>query len=953
MSNKNTNQIQDVSRAYQYTQFVATTSSSDKFVTNNPLAKKRVLTEVKQALSRAIQFDSAVAFITKSGVISLFQPLSDFVEKGGIARIVASDYLYFTQPAALEMLMKMQGVNVRLLQGAQYHGKLYLFNGATNAQVLVGSSNITQAALSKNDEINFLFSDGDERVDQARQQFERIWTNATPLNKQVLNAYSAQYEKHKKKALKHVVQLPSFMPNDLQKAALENLRLSREAGKSRGLVVSATGTGKTVLSAFDVRQSKAKSALFLVHRSTIAKKSMETYQTILKGQYSFGLVGAKSDDWDADFLFGTVQTVARIENLARLDPCRFDYIVIDETHRASATSYQRIVEHFKPKFLLGMTATPERTDNQNIFEIFDNNIVCDIRLQDALATDILCPFHYFGIADLLSDTNDTLRLSDLTQARRFEHIYNNSCKFGTDESPIKALCFLSRVDEAQAFALFLVERGERAIALSGSSSEIQKQEAITQLEEGLLSYIVTVDIFNEGVDIPSVNQIIMARPTQSAIVFVQQLGRGLRKADNKEYLTVIDIVGNYDNNFLIPIALYGDRSRNKDTLRRLLRSEEALLPGESTISFDRVAKERIFKAIQTSPNIGIRELKTEYTLVKAKTGTFPTLMSIRQHADLSPLLFCRQAKIKSLHEFACKYDDQYAETELGKTGFPLLGLLINEALDGIHGFEPLVLQIILSDGQIDYELLKKTTLEKWGFEISLRRYKAIINVLNLSYGQPKGYEDFEVIDSSVDSSIVSTTYTAGKHLKAINSSQKPLLQDAIDNALAEFEMRREIGRYVNGFIVGSKYTYKETFRILGWDKNPNPQNVGGYFYSRKTNDLAIFVNYDKSEDISETTQYHDYFVSTTRFHWTTKNQRSLASPEVLALLEQDRTNLRVPLFIRKEAKSEGSARYYIGELRVIKGSEKATTVGGKKAVSMEFELDQAIPDKLYNHLVSV
>ena len=841
MPKNNTNQVQEVSRAYQYAQSaqpVSTKQTRDQFVTNNPLAKKRVLTEVKQALCRAVQFDSAVAFITKSGVISLFQALSDFAEKGGNARIVASDYLHFTQPAALEMLMKMPGVNVRLLRGAQYHGKLYLFNGATNTQVLVGSSNITQAALSKNDEINFLFSDGDDRVDQARQQFERIWTNATPLNKQVLHAYSLKYEDHKKNAIERVVQLPSFTPNDLQKAALENLRRSREAGKNRGLVVSATGTGKTVLSAFDVRQSKAKSALFLVHRSTIAKKSMETYQTILKGQYSFGLVGAKSDDWDADFLFGTVQTVAREENLARLDTCRFDYIVIDETHRASAASYQKIIAHFKPKFLLGMTATPERTDSQNIFKIFDNNIVCDIRLQDALATDILCPFHYFGIADLTNEHNDTLSLSDLTQTRRFEHIYNNSCKLGTDESPIKALCFLSRVDEAEAFALFLVENGERAIALSGSSSETQKQDAIYQLEEGLLSYIITVDIFNEGVDIPSVNQIIMARPTQSAIVFVQQLGRGLRKADNKEYLTVIDIVGNYDNNFLIPIALYGDRSRNKDTLRRLLRSEEALLPGESTISFDRIAKERIFKAIQTSPKIGIRELKAEYNLVKAKTGAFPTLMSIRQHADLSPLLFCRQAKIKSLHEFACKYDNQYAEAEHCKTHFPLLGLLINEALDGIHGFEPLALRVILSDGQIDYDLLKKTSLEKWGFDISPHRFNAIFNVLNLRYGQPKGYEDFDVIDSTVDS----TDHSEGKHLKALNAFEKQLLRDAIDNALAEFETRRQIGRYVDGFVVGSKYTYKETFRILGWAKNPNPQNVGGYFYSRKTNDLAIFVN---------------------------------------------------------------------------------------------------------------
>lgn len=940
MPKHNSLRVQDGSANYSY---VLTEHAADKFVTNNQAQRQRVLTEIKLALVDAETFDSAVAFITKSGVVSLLQALEEFTARGGKARIVASDYLCFTQPDALEMLLNTPGIEVRLLKGAQYHGKLFLFHNPNTSKVLVGSSNITQAALSKNDEINFLFSHGEERVTQAKEQFERIWRNSTVVNTQSLQAYSNQYDVNKKNTIKRIIQVPSFTPNELQKRALENLTQSRFLGKNRALVVSATGTGKTVLSAFDVRQSHAKSALFLVHRTTIAKKSMETYQTILKGQYSFGLVEGESTNWNADFLFGTVQTLSRPENIKRLAKERFDYVVIDETHRAAAASYARIIEHFTPKFLLGMTATPERTDNQNIFDIFDNNIVCDIRLQDALETDILCPFHYFGIADLVDENNQDLTLGILSQTHRFDHIYRHSVKFGADKCPIKALCFLSRVDEAEAFADFLVKNGHKAVALSGKSLESEKQCAIDSLENGSLEYIVTVDIFNEGVDIPSINQIIMARPTQSAIIFVQQLGRGLRKHIDKEYLTVIDIVGNYANNFLIPIALYGDRSRNKDTLRRLLRSEETQLPGESTISFDKIAKERIFKAIQTAPKLGVRELKSEYNLIKAKTGTFPTLMSIRTHGDLSPFLFCKQAKEGSLHDFACKYDADYLNADIGKLDFPLLGLLIKEALDGIQGFEPLALRLLLSHNSLAYKPFAMMCETELGLILSPKKYASIINILNLQYDLPKGHKDYCVINQD--------DYSAGKDLSHLHEQHKFLLHDAIDNALIEYSSRKAIGRYSEGFVVGAKYTYKETFRILGWLRNPNPQNVGGYFYNKETNDCAIFVNYNKDDDITETTQYNDFFINRTRFHWTTKSSRTLQSPEVKILLNQKQNQVRVPLFIRKEAKSEGSARYYIGELTTIVGSERPTTIGGKKAVTLEFELDQAIPQKLYQHLI--
>lgn len=228
--------------------------------------------------------------------------------------------------------------------------------------------------------------------------------------------------------------------------------------------------------------------------------------------------------------------------------------------------------------------------------------------------------------------------------------------------------------------------------------------------------------------------------------------------------------------------------------------------------------------------------------------------------------------------------------------------------------------------------------------LSVDQFKATANALSLRYGAPRGHEDYSVINPN--------SFESDADIIKLNSQQRVLLNDAIENALAEYSTRLKIGRYALGFVVGAKYTYKETFRILGWDKNPNPQNVGGYFYNRSTNDCAIFINYNKEDDIVESTQYNDFFVNRSRFHWTTKNNRTIQSPEVQALLNQDTNQLRVPLFIRKEAKSEGSARYYIGELKMIKGSERPTMIGGKKAVTIEFELDEPVPQKLYQHLIS-
>ncbi|MGL6247583.1 MAG: DEAD/DEAH box helicase, partial [Culicoidibacterales bacterium] len=345
--------------------------------------------------------------------------------------------------------------------------------------------------------------------------------------------------------------IQELKPNTMQIQALRAIDRLYDAGEKRGLLVSATGTGKTYLSAFHVKRKNPQRFLFLVHRETIARAAQASFANVLGSDVALGLYTGTQKD-EADYLFATIQTMSMPEHLAKFASNYFDYIVIDETHRAGAKSYQAIMNHFQPRFLLGMTATPERTDGFDIFSQFDHNLAYEIRLQEALAQEMLCPFHYYAISELELDgevIDEKSEFNRLVQTERIDHVYKQMKFYGCDDGNVRGLIFCSRNEEAEFFAKALNSYGLRTLALSGATPEIQRREAIQRLElpetdSQKLDYLLTVDIFNEGIDIPAVNQVVMLRPTQSAIIFVQQLGRGLRKTEGKEYLTVVDFIGN-------------------------------------------------------------------------------------------------------------------------------------------------------------------------------------------------------------------------------------------------------------------------------------------------------------------------------------------------------------------------------------------------------------------------
>ena len=451
-----------------------------------------------------------------------------------------------------------------------------------------------------------------------------------------------------------------------------------------------------------------------------------------------------------------------------------------------------------------MTATPERTDGYDIFKAFNYKIAYEIRLHIALEEDMLSPFHYYGVTDISIDgklLDDYTEFSKLVSNERVESIIKNSKFYGCDRGRIKGLIFCSRVEEARDLSEKLNLKGYHTIALSGENDEKEREACIERLEsnkrEDYLDYILTVDIFNEGVDIPSVNQIIMLRPTQSAIVFVQQLGRGLRKAEDKDFLTVIDFIGNYSNNYLVPIALYGDSSYNKDTLRKLISTGSNLIPGVSTVNFDIVSKQRIYEAIDTAKVNSYKELKDDYTLLKYKLGRIPSMMDFVEHGSRDPMTYVK--KDGSLYAFIDKQENigVLSPLQIGKLSF-----FAKEVCDGKRLEEALLLKLLIEKGQISIDEFTKILDEE--HQIKSHSINSAIDYINGKFHQPRDYEKYgstkyiELSDKGIISKIKEFNELLSIPTFYLN------LMDSINFAIYRFTHSFDSKRYFNGFSLYSK-----------------------------------------------------------------------------------------------------------------------------------------------------
>ncbi|MFT7591482.1 MAG: superfamily II DNA or RNA helicase/HKD family nuclease [bacterium] len=942
-----------------------------ELLTNNPKQGKKVLSTILRELEQCEEFWFSVAFITTSGVASLKQILIELEQKNIKGKILASQYLNFTQPEALRMLKKFKNIELRMATEGAFHSKGYLFRKGNVSDLIIGSSNLTQTALSSNKEWNLKISATDESeligvaVEEFKVEFDvaQVVTERYLLEYDLLWRTRAQFEREIKEKRQTFEDL-NITPNVMQQEALANIEHLRAIGKKKALLISATGTGKTYLSAFDVQKFKPKKFLFIVHRLTIAKEAMKTFRSLLGADIKMGIYSGNRQQLEADYLFSTIQTISKQEHLDKFDPNHFDYIVIDETHRAAADSYQRIINHFKPDFLLGMTATPERTDGDDIFKMFDHNIAYEIRLHRALAEGMLSPFHYYGVTDLTINDQEVDELMDfnhLTAKERVDRIIETAEQYGCDDGNVRGLIFCSKNEISIQLSKEFNDRGYQTVALTGDSSEDERQRAIQLLESEnkaeKLDYIFTVDIFNEGIDIPKVNQIIMLRPTQSAIIFIQQLGRGLRKNNAKDYLTVIDFIGNYNNNYLVPIALYGDTSYNKDALRKLIASGSSLIPGASTINFDRISKDKIFAAIDAANMQLKKDLSNDYNLLKYKLGRMPMMVDFLEHGSRDPQLYVNYSK--SYFNFVAGQEDEF-KGRLNDKQKKLLELFSNEINNAKRVEETLLLKALIEHGTVDLVVFKETMEEKYGYVVSDATLDSCVLNLNFEFVTEKKDKKLKSAREIYGLNIVRKE---GERLIIADDFQtllkqddfKEFLLDSIAYAVITYGAKYNPAKFVGGFELYQKYTRKDAFRILNWNQNPLAQNVGGYMIASDKSNCPIFVNYHKDESISSTTKYEDKFINPSLFQWMSKNPRYLHSPDVLTI-KNYRNGLRLPLFIKKNI-DEGAEMYYMGDVTPVLESFVESNVlddKGKEVsvVKIDFTMNSVVEDSIYEYLTN-
>lgn len=510
---------------------------SPRIIANDQASATNLLSVIKTQLKSCVSFDFSVAFISDGGLQALIEALNELRDKGIPGRFLTSTYLNFNSPAALRKLLEYPNIETRVYQG-NMHAKGYFFNKGELSTVIIGSSNCTQTALTCNKEWNVLFHSyaNGEMLKSACHEFENLWTDATTTN--LTAAWIDEYERYNEtegspkptrrstfKAGQTILTIDgesTVTPNRMQQHALEALDELHNRKEQRALLISATGTGKTYLSAFDVLATKPERILFLAHRMRILKASKESFEKVFGERYTYELYGAGSAKPTAQCAFAMVETLRR--HINEFDPAEFDYIIIDEAHRSGANGYRTIMDHFTPTFFLGMTATPDRTDGYDVYSLFNHVIAYRITLKDALENDMLAPFHYFGVADLCIDDkviDDPRFFALLCSQERARHIAEKIEEYTVDKKNRKGLIFCNRNEEAEVLSEELNALGYRTAALSAKDSETVRDEVILQLEKGIIEYILSVNIFNEGIDIPSVNQIIMLRRTESAIVFIQ------------------------------------------------------------------------------------------------------------------------------------------------------------------------------------------------------------------------------------------------------------------------------------------------------------------------------------------------------------------------------------------------------------------------------------------------
>ncbi|MCF2672041.1 DUF3427 domain-containing protein [Fusobacterium varium] len=906
--------------------------------------EEKIIINLRKELENCDEFIISVAFITEGGLSLILEQLKELENRNIRGKILTGDYLNFTEPKALKRLLNYKNIELKILSKEKFHAKGYFFKKGNLWTLIIGSSNLTQTALTVNFEWNLKINsleDGKITKD-ILNNFEEIFERLPKLDLEMVENYekvyklSKEYSKIQEKNQNSLFK-KDIKPNFMQKEALENLKLLRES-EDKGLLISATGTGKTYLSAFDVKNLKPEKMLFIAHRKTILRKAKYTFENIISNK-KMAIYGEESIV-DADYIFAMVQTLNKKEHLEKFSKNYFNYIIIDEVHHSGAKTYQSIISYFKPDFLLGMTATPERSDDFDIYRLFNHNIAYEIRLYDALRENLLCPFHYFGVSDITVDgecIDNKTSIKNLTLEQRIDHIIEKSRYYGYSGEKLHGLMFVSRVEEANILAEKFNERGIKSIALTGEHGDNTRENAIEKLENGEIEYIITVDIFNEGIDIPCVNQVILLRPTESSIVYIQQLGRGLRKNKNKEFVVVLDFIGNYEKNFLIPTAISQNNSFDKDFMKKFILNGTNMIPGESSISFEEIVKERIFENINKTNFSTKKNIEHDFNLLEKQLGRTPMLNDFFTRNMIEPSVILKFRKDYDSVLKALRPNTEFGIlSEIEKNFLTFLSSFFTPA-KRIH--EMVILQESIKSAKISLKEVEDILEKKYKIKQQKENIENAVKHLSKEiFTSLSTMKEFEPILEKVNGE-----YKVSKDFKngyENNKYFRELVEDLIKYNLGYVKKnykqsgKESIQKY-------KQYTKQEGFWQLNLDFN-NGYQVSGYTVFEEEKKVIMFVTMEDSSI------FDNKFLDQQRFPWFSKNNRCLSRNNRLTAEGKIAENYyTLEIFVKK---SSGESFYYLGQAEKVLKAKECFTEKGIPRVEYELKLKNEVPEDLFDYL---
>lgn len=889
------------------------------------------LNKIKSNLKKCKSFSFSVSFIKKAGLVLLEREIEEALDRGVKGRIITSTYQNFTDIGSLEQFYTWQKeydnfechLDYECFGDNGFHTKGYLFEYDDSIEFIVGSSNITRFALLKNYEwnVSLISKDNLESYNDALVEFDLIWNNTLELDSKLIEKYRLQLDYAIEKwDMDYVNAMDAKInPNSMQRKALRELRRYRDTGVKKALIISATGSGKTYLAAFDARNFGAKRLLYIVHRESILKDAKESFVKVFGAERTYGFYTGNENSLEADFIFATSNMLGRHLDSFKKD--EFDYIIYDEVHHVVAETGKKIFEYFEPEFILGLTATPERMDNQDIFTLFDQNVPFELRLRDAINNDLVVPFHYYGIRDQFVDysSKDKMTIAkNIAEQNNIEFIKSQIEKYRKPGEKLKCIAFCTNIQSCRLMAEELYEEGYHTISLTGINDTGVRIKAFKDLqdENNLLEIICTVDILNEGVDIPQVNMVLFLRPTESQTVFIQQLGRGLRKYPGKDYVTVLDFIGNnYDRAVQIAMAL-GTLGKTtymeKAYLKEMIRTNfESLDIPEVKIEIDDLSKEEIINFIDKT-NFNSRVfLEKDYKNFKSyiNNGSYPTHMDFL-NSDVSPDLIriikstFSGSKNKSYYNFLKKIDED------------TIPMFDDKQIAFINNMEDLLPLARLDEYLIIEQAIKEHTID-------LKRIEGI-NEHITDKTLENAYNNLKSLGLVENNEIDLTNIEDGEF--------KDYLLDTLNYGIVRYN--REFGEYTGLFKLYRNYYKEQASRIML--KNGILQK--GTYYE---DDIAyIFAGIKKGEE--GRLNYKDKFINNKIFQWESIANVSESEKEHL------RNSKKVHLFIRKmESEDTVTLPYtYFGLGTFTNERDSYTEEDGKKHPTLLYDivLDDEVPE---------